>query len=517
MAGIGQLRDCGSANCDGDDDEPGIWRGSWSDIRSGIWPGIWDDRLREECGVFGVFGSRDAAALTALGLHALQHRGQEACGIVTFDGQRFHSERRLGLVGDGLNEQDVIERLKGDVAIGHVRYSTTGEPALRNVQPLFADLYSGGFAVAHNGNITNALTVRDDLIRTGAICQSTSDTEILLHLMARSQKLRLVERFIDGLRQLEGAYALVCMTDGMLIGARDPIGIRPLVIGKLDGAYILASETCALDIVGATFVREVDNGEIVVITAQGLQSHRPFPQRPARPCIFEYIYFARPDSVVGGMNVYQVRKSMGHQLAGEAPCDVDVVVPIPDSGVPSALGFSELAGIPFEFGIVRNHYVGRTFIEPEQRIRQLGVRLKHSANAAVIRGRRIVLIDDSVVRGTTSKKLVSMMRDAGAREVHMRIACPEIKFGDYYGIDTPKRTELLAATMSTEEMCRFMGADSLAFLSVDGLYRAMGFDKRDAMRPQFTDHCFTGDYPTDLTDQTGGTSPQQLSLLAEVN
>ncbi|MGI9409960.1 MAG: amidophosphoribosyltransferase [Hyphomicrobiaceae bacterium] len=476
-----------------------------------------DDRLREECGVFGIFGSSDAAALAALGLHALQHRGQEACGIVTFDGRRFNSERRLGLVGDGFNKQSVIDRLQGSMAIGHVRYSTTGETILRNVQPLFADLHSGGFAVAHNGNITNALSLRDDLIRSGAICQSTSDTEIILHLMARSQKNRIVERFIEGIRQIEGAYALVCLTNEMLIGARDPVGIRPLVIGRLDDSYILASETCALDIVGATFVREVENGEVVVITKEGLESHRPFPPRPARPCIFEFIYFARPDSVVGGRNVYQVRKGMGHELASESPVDVDVVVPIPDSGVPSALGFAEASDIPFELGIIRNHYVGRTFIEPEQRIRQLGVRLKHSANAEMIRGQRIVLIDDSVVRGTTSKKLVSMMRDAGAREVHMRIACPEIKFGDYYGIDTPKRTELLAAMMSTQQMCDFIGADSLAFLSVDGLYRAMGYDQRDNLSPQFTDHCFTGEYPTPLTDVDGGSAPEQLSLLAEVS
>ncbi len=475
-----------------------------------------DDRLREECGVFGILGHKDAAALTALGLHALQHRGQEACGIVTFDGTKFNSERRLGLVGDGFNKQSVIDCLQGQLAVGHVRYSTTGSTILRNVQPLFADLHSGGFAVAHNGNITNARTLRDELIRDGAICQSTSDTEVILHLIARSQKSRIIERFIEGLRQLEGAFAWVCLTNGMLIGARDPVGIRPLVIGLLDGAYILASETCALDIVGAEFVREVQNGEVVVITEDGLESHRPFPQRPARPCIFEYIYFARPDSMVGGRNVYQVRKDMGQQLASEAPCDVDVVVPIPDSGVPAALGFAEASSLPFELGIIRNHYVGRTFIEPEQQIRALGVKLKHSANRGVIAGKRIVLIDDSVVRGTTSKKLVSMMREAGAREVHMRIACPEIKYGDYYGIDTPNRTELLAATMSCEEMRAFMGADSLAFLTVDGLYRAMGHEGRDNSMPQFTDHCFTGDYPTPLTDVEGNDMSRQLSLLAEV-
>lgn len=475
-----------------------------------------DDRLHEECGVFGVWGHPDAAAITALGLHALQHRGQEACGIVTYDGDQFHSERRMGLVGDHFNKIKVIERLRGDVAIGHVRYSTSGGTVLRNVQPLFADLASGGFALAHNGNVTNAYGLRRELIRDGAIFQSTSDTEVILHLMARAQGRRVVERLIEALRQIEGAYGLVNLSNGTLIGARDPIGIRPLLIGRLGNAYILASETCALDIVGATFVREVDNGEIVVINEEGIQSHRPFPQRPARPCIFEFIYFARPDSVIGGRNVYEVRKGMGEQLAREAPCDVDVVVPIPDSGVPAALGYARQIAQPFEYGIIRNHYVGRTFIEPEQQIRALGVKLKHSANRAVIEGKRIVLIDDSVVRGTTSKKLVSMMKDAGAREVHMRIACPEIKYGDYYGIDTPKRSELLAAQMDTDEMCAFMGADSLAFLSVDGLYRAMGYDKREQHAPVFTDHCFTGDYPTNLSDLNGQEPVHQLSFLAEV-
>ncbi|MFY0614547.1 MAG: amidophosphoribosyltransferase, partial [Hyphomicrobiaceae bacterium] len=358
-----------------------------------------DDRLHEECGVFGVWGHPDAAAITALGLHALQHRGQEACGIVTYDGDQFHSERRMGLVGDHFNSSKVIDRLRGNVAIGHVRYSTSGGTVLRNVQPLFADLASGGFALAHNGNVTNAYGLRRELIRDGAIFQSTSDTEVILHLMARAQGRRVVERFIEALRQIEGAYGLVNLANGTLIGARDPIGIRPLLIGKLDNAYILASETCALDIVGATFVREVENGEIVVINEDGIQSHRPFPLKPARPCIFEFIYFARPDSVIGGRNVYEVRKAMGQQLAREAPCDVDVVVPIPDSGVPSALGFAREINQPFEYGIIRNHYVGRTFIEPEQQIRALGVKLKHSANRAVIEGKRIVLIDDSVVRG----------------------------------------------------------------------------------------------------------------------
>jgi len=475
-----------------------------------------DDRLREECGVFGVFGNEDAAALAALGLHALQHRGQEAAGIVTYDGRHFHSERRLGLVGDNFNKAEVIQRLRGRIALGHNRYSTTGDTILRNVQPLFADLDTGGFAVAHNGNLTNALTLRRELISSGAICQSTSDTEIILHLMARSQRRRVIERFVEALRQIEGAYALVCLTNDMLIGARDPIGIRPLVLGRLGGGYVLASETCALDIVGAEFVREIENGEIVTITADGVESHRPFPKRPARPCIFEYIYFARPDSIVGGRNVYELRKQMGVQLAREAPADADVIIPIPDSGVPAAIGYAQESGIPFELGIIRNHYVGRTFIEPEQRIRQLGVKLKHSANASAVRGNRVVLIDDSVVRGTTSKKLVQMMFEAGAREVHLRVSSPPITHPDFYGIDTPRTTELLAANMSVEEMRAFTGCTSLAFLSVGGIYRALGVERRDSRAPQFTDHCFTGDYPTELADQSGEAHTSQLSFLAEV-
>jgi amidophosphoribosyltransferase len=474
-----------------------------------------DDRLREECGVFGVFGHPEAAAITALGLHALQHRGQEACGIVSYDGKQFHSERRMGLVGDNFSRASVIQRLQGHVAIGHVRYSTCGDAVLRNVQPLFADIDTGGFAVAHNGNLTNALTLRGDLISSGAICQSTSDTEVILHLLSRSQKRRIVERFVEALRQIEGAYALVCLTNDMLIGARDPIGIRPLVIGRLGASYVLASETCALDMVGAEFLREVENGEVVVITSAGIESHRPFPMRPARPCIFEYIYFARPDSVIAGRTVYDIRKQMGVQLAREAPASADVIVPIPDSGVPAAIGFAQASNVPFELGIIRNHYVGRTFIEPEQRIRALGVKLKHSANASVIRGNRIVLVDDSVVRGTTSKKIVQLMYEAGAKEVHMRIASPPITHPDYYGIDTPDKIDLLAANKDLEGMREFLGADSLAFLSVEGIYRAVGFDHRDERSPQFTDHCFTGEYPTLLVDQSGQTVPRQLSLLAE--
>ncbi|MEI9916294.1 MAG: amidophosphoribosyltransferase [Methylovirgula sp.] len=473
------------------------------------------DRLREECGVFGIFGHPSAAAITALGLHALQHRGQEAAGIVSFDGHRFNSERRLGLVGEHFSKASTIERLPGRRAIGHVRYSTTGETILRNVQPLFSEISSGGFAVAHNGNLTNGLTLRRNLVNDGAIFQSTSDTEAILHLVARSRRPRLIERFIEALRQIEGAYSLVCLSNKKLIGACDPLGIRPLVLGELDGCYILASETCALDTIGARFIRDIENGEIVVISESGIESLHPFPKRPARPCIFEYIYFARPDSVVRGRSVYDVRKAMGKQLARETAIDADVVVPVPDSGVPAALGFSQESGIPFELGIIRNHYIGRTFIQPTQSIRELGVRLKHSANRAAIAGKRIILIDDSIVRGTTSVKIVQMMREAGAREVHFRISSPPITHPDYYGIDTPERDKLLAATHSLDEMRDYIGCDSLAFLSVEGLYRAMGEPARDPVRPQFTDHCFTGDYPTNLTDVAGETK-SQLSLLAEV-
>jgi amidophosphoribosyltransferase len=475
------------------------------------------DFLREKCGVFGIFGHPDAAAITALGLHALQHRGEEAAGIVSFDGGRYHSERRMGLVGDTFSRKEVIERLPGNVAVGHVRYSTTGETILRNVQPLFAEIDVGGFAIAHNGNLTNGLTLRRDLVRKGAICQSTSDTEVVLHLVARSLRSRFVDRFIDALSQLEGAYSFVGMTNKKLIGARDPLGIRPLVLGDLNGSPILASETCALDIIGAKFVRDVENGEIILISEDGIESVKPFAARPARPCIFEYIYFARPDSIVHGRNVYDVRKRFGAELAGESQVEADVVIPVPDSGVPAAIGFSQASGIPYELGIIRNHYVGRTFIQPTQSIRELGVRMKHSANRTIIEGKRVVLLDDSIVRGTTSVKIVRMMRDAGAKEVHFRIASPPITHPDYYGIDTPTRDNLLAARMSLEEMRAYVDADSLAFLSVDGIYRACGHEGRNARLPQFTDHCFTGDYPTPLTDLADKTGKTKISLLAEAS
>ncbi len=476
------------------------------------------DRLHEECGVFGIFGHPDAAAITALGLHALQHRGQEATGIVSFDGKRFHSERRLGLVGDAFSRREVIDRLPGLVAVGHVRYSTTGATILRNVQPLFAELDPFGFAIAHNGNLTNGLTLRRQLVREGAIMQSTSDTEVILHLVARSNKPRFVDRFIEGLRALEGAYSFVGLTNKKLVGARDPYGIRPLVLGMLDGCPILTSETCALDIIGAKYVRDIENGEVVIFDENGAHSHKPFPPMAPRPCIFEYIYFCRPDSFVAGRSVYDVRKTMGAQLAKESPALADVIVPVPDSGVPAAIGYAQESGIPFELGIIRNHYVGRTFIEPTQQIRSLGVRLKHSANRAVVKDKRVVLLDDSIVRGTTSTKIVQMMRDAGAKEVHFRIASPPITHPDYYGIDTPEQDKLLAATHTLEEMRTMIGADSLAFLSVEGIYRAMGYEARDPVRPQFTDHCFTGDYPTPLTDQMAkASSPRQVSLLAEAS
>ena len=476
------------------------------------------DKLREECGVFGIFGHPDAAAVTALGLHALQHRGQEAAGIVSFDGKRFHSERRLGLVGDTFSRREVIDRLPGASAVGHVRYSTTGETILRNVQPLFAELNAGGFAVAHNGNLTNGLTLRRELVRNGAMMQSTTDTEVILHLVAQSRRNHFIDRYIEALRAIEGAYSLVSLTNKKLVGARDPLGIRPLVLGDLDGCPILTSETCALDIIGAKFVRDIENGEVIVFDERGTQSHKPFPPMRARPCLFEYIYFSRPDSILGGRPVYDVRKAIGAELARESAVAADVVVPVPDSGVPAAIGYAHQSQIPFELGIIRNHYVGRTFIQPTQSVRELGVRMKHSANRAAIAGKRIILIDDSLVRGTTSKKIVKMMRDAGASEVHFRIASPPITHPDYYGIDMPDRESLLAATHNVEEMRQIVGADTLAFLSIDGLYRAMGEPGRDPAQPKFTDHYFTGDYPTPLTDRAEtAPQPRQLSLLAEAS
>lgn len=487
---------------------------------------IWDedpdaDRPHEECGVFGVYGSEDASVLTALGLHALQHRGQEGCGIASFNG-RFHTERHLGLVGDNFSGGDVPKRLPGYAAIGHTRYATQGGAVLRNVQPLFADLSTGGVAIAHNGNITNARILRDELVQDGAIFQSTSDTEVILQLTARSRRSGVVDRMIDALRQIHGAFALVCLAGDVIIAARDPLGIRPLVLGQLNGAYILASETCALDMIGARLVRSVENGELLVLSrgADGkvqVESRRYAPAVRARPDVFEFVYFSRPDSIIDGRSVYQVRRNMGRRLAEEHPARADVVVPVPDSGVPAAMGFAEASGLPYEMGIVRNHYVGRTFIQPRQEIRQLGVRLKHSANRAVLEGKRVILVDDSIVRGTTSGKIVQMVREAGAKEVHFRSASPPIKWPDFYGIDMPSRDQLMAAQLDLQEMVARLGVDSLGFLSVDGLYWAMGAGHRNAEDPQFTDHCFTGDYPTCLLDyaQDRAGKDLQLSLLVE--
>ncbi len=474
-----------------------------------------DDHPREECAIFGIHGHPDAAAHTALGLHALQHRGQEAAGIVTSDGTQFHAHRDLGLVGDIFGKESVIARLPGHAAIGHTRYSTTGRPNLRNVQPLFADLEFGGLAIAHNGNLTNALTVRHDLVCRGCIFQSTTDTEIIIHLVATSGGRTVVDRMVDALRQVEGAYSIVALTRHEVIGVRDPLGVRPLVLGRLGNAHILASETCAFDIIGADFVRDIEPGELVVLSEDGVRSYAPFPPARHRFCIFEYIYFSRPDSVVEGTSVYEARKRIGAELAREAPVAADVVVPVPDSGVPSAIGYAHEAGIPYEMGIIRNHYVGRTFIEPEDAIRHLGVKLKHNANRAHIQGKRVILVDDSIVRGTTSSKIVDMVRAAGAREVHMRVASPPTTHSCFYGVDTPDRDELLAARNDVEGMRRLIGADSLAFISIDGLYRAMGETGRDPSAPRYCDACFSGDYPIRRTDHDGGASPRQLSLLAE--
>src|SRR5688572_18126484 len=460
-----------------------------------------DDSPRLECGVFGVYDTPEASGITALGLHALQHRGQEACGIASFDGQRFHTERHMGYVGDAFGGGTLSERLPGSAAIGHTRYSTAGGSFIRNVQPMFADLEAGGVALAHNGNLTNFLTLREQLVQEGSIFQSTSDSEAILHLIARSRRPKFLDRFTEALQQLEGGYALVAMTNKKLVGVRDPLGIRPLVLGELNGKSVLASETCALDMIGAAFVRDIEHGEMVVIDEKGLRSFRPFPAQQARPCIFEYVYFARPDSVVNGRSVYDVRKRMGRRLAQETPADVDVVVPVPDSGVPAALGFAQEAGLPFEMGIIRNHYVGRTFIQPTQGQRELGVRMKLSPNRSVLAGKRVLLIDDSIVRGTNSVRVVRMVREAGAKEVHLRSASPPIQWPDYYGIDMPDREKLLAANHSVEEIAKILNVDSMGYLSVDGLYWAMEAGQRNAAKPQFTDHYFTGDYPTRLLDR----------------
>jgi amidophosphoribosyltransferase len=474
----------------------------------------YNPRLKEECGVFGISNAKDASALTALGLHALQHRGQEGCGIVTFDGEKYYSEKRFGLVGDNFNKEKVLNNLKGNYAIGHNRYSTTGNNILRNIQPFFADTNAGGIGVAHNGNLTNSIALRNKLVEDGAIFYTTSDTETIVQLIAKSKRPKTIDKVIDAIFQIQGGYALVMLTQNSLIGVRDPYGIRPLVIGKLGNSYVLASETCAFDIIGAKFVREVENGEIVLIENNELKSIKPFPAKKVRPCVFEYIYFSRPDSLIGGKTAYEHRKNIGRELAKENDTDADIVVPVPDSGNAAAMGFAQELKMNFEHGLIRNHYVGRTFIEPSQKIRSLGVKLKLNANQTTIKNKKIILIDDSLVRGTTSYKIVKMLYEAGAKEVHVKIACPEIRYPDFYGVDTPTKKELLAANKTNDEICEYIGAKSLKFLSIEGLYKAIGFEKRNETYPQLTDHYFTGEYPVKLVDELGDNKITQLSLLS---
>lgn len=475
--------------------------------------------LNEECGVFGIIGhDGDAAPIVALGLHALQHRGQEAAGITTYHDGQFHSDKHLGLVAEHFHGEDVLARLPGSSGIGHTRYSTTGHGGLRNVQPLYADLDRGGIAIAHNGNLTNARSLRQELISKGSIFHTTSDSELFVQLTALSRGLTMSDKVIDAARAVEGAYALTVLTRDALIGVRDPVGIRPLVLGRLGDAHVLASESCAFDLIGAEFIRDVEPGEVVICGRDGsLNSRRLTSEvKNPRPCIFELIYFARPNSFVDGESVYEIRKRLGRTLAQESPVEADLVSPIPDSGVPSAIGFAQESHVGYEMALIRSHYSGRTFIQPDQKIREMGVARKHSANAGVVKGKRVVLVDDSLVRGTTSKKIIEMIRDAGAKEVHLRIACPPIIHPDFYGIDTPSREELMASSHTVEEMRKVIGADSLAFLSLDGLYQALGKGPRDNLRPAFTDHCFTGDYPTPLSDMANTAEKvEQLSFLRE--
>jgi amidophosphoribosyltransferase len=472
------------------------------------------DKPREECGIFGVSEHDDASALVALGLHALQHRGQEGCGIVSFDGKTFHSEKRQGLVGDHFTDPVTIKKLPGRSAIGHNRYSTTGEVSLRNIQPFFADLYGGGVSLAHNGNLTNALELRNNLVQDGAIFRTTSDTETIVQLIAKSKRAKMIDKIVDTLFQIQGGYALVMMTNKKLVGLRDPFGIRPLVLGKLNNSYIFASETCALDIIGAKFIREVENGEVIVIEKGKLSSIKPFPTIKARPCAFEYIYFTRPDSLLNGQCAYEFRKKMGEELAKEADINADLVVPVPDSGVPAALGYSQYSKKSFELGLIRNHYVGRTFIEPTQSIRSFGVKLKLNATQTLVKNKSIILVDDSLVRGTTCHKIVKMLYDAGAKEVHVRIACPEILYPDFYGVDMPTKKELLANGRTNQEICDYINAKSLKFLTLAGLYKALGFKERNKLYPQLSDHYFTGEYPIKPKDILGEGKITQLSLLS---
>jgi amidophosphoribosyltransferase len=465
------------------------------------------DKLKEECGIFGVIGVADAANFVALGLHALQHRGQEAGGIVSYDPEHgFNSARRFGYVRDNFTRADVMATLPGELAIGHVRYSTAGSKgstAIRDVQPFFGEFSMGGAAIAHNGNLTNAAALRKELIERGSIFQSSSDSECIIHLMARSIQTNISERIKDALRRVEGAFSVVAMTRTKLIGVRDAHGVRPLVLGRIsDHGWALSSETCGLDIIGAEFVREIEPGEMVVIEGNKVTSTRPFQPAPSRFCIFEQVYFSRPDSILGGRSVYETRRQIGVELAKEAPVEADLVCPVPDSGTPAAIGYSQQSGIPYAMGIIRNQYMGRTFIEPTEQIRNMGVRLKLNVNRALIQGKRVILVDDSVVRGTTSRKIKDMILDAGAAEVHFRIASPPTAWPCFYGVDTPERSKLLAATMSEDEMREWIGVDSLKFISLDGLYRAAGEAAgRDPKAPRFCDACFSGEYPIPPADK----------------
>ena len=463
-----------------------------------------DDHFRDECGVFGVLDHVEAANLTYLGLYALQHRGQESTGIVSTDGTNFNNHRGMGLVSDVYQKED-IAKLEGRNAIGHVRYSTAGDLGLRNCQPFMYQYAHGGIAMCHNGNIVNAEALRKGLEKDGSIFQSTSDTEVIIHLLAKSDASSTRERLTDAVRQLEGGFSVLLMTETRLFGVRDLNGIRPLVLGKLDGSWVMASETCAFDLVGADFVRDVEAGELVVVDPDGtLRSYFPFENPAIKFCVFEYVYFARPDSTLEGINVYQARHNIGVELAKESYVDADMVIPVPDSGVPPAMGFALEAGIPFQMGLIRNHYVGRTFIEPKQSIRNFGVKLKLNPNRDMIAGKRVILVDDSIVRGTTSRKIVEMVRAAGAAEIHMRISSPPTKHSCFYGINTPTSEELMANQMNLDEMCKAIGADSLAFVSNDGLFKAIG-----KPREQHCDACFSGDYPVAIDEKR---SPQ-LSLL----
>ena len=477
-----------------------------------------DKKPKDECGIFGISNDSNAANLTALGLHALQHRGQDSTGIVTSDKSNFFAHRGMGQVSEVFANSALLNTLKGTMSIGHNRYGTTGESALKNVQPLFSELNIGGVAIAHNGNLTNTHKLKDKLIQSGSIFQSTSDTEVILHLLSTAHG-SLLERLNYALNSINGAYSLLLMTNNKLIGVRDPFGIRPLVLGKYRDSFVLSSESCGLDIIGAELIRDVEPGEIIVIKEKKIESIKPFKKTQLRPCLFEYIYFSRPDSIFEGRNVYDVRKKIGRQLAIENKNDenkIDVVIPIPDSGNASALGYSEKIKKPFEFGIIRNHYTGRTFIQESSSIRHLSVKLKHNPNLSSLKNKNIALIDDSIVRGTTSIKIVEMLRNCGVKKIHMRIASPPVKFPCYYGIDTPTKEELLASKYTIKEIQKYIGVDSLNFISLNGVYKALGHKNgRDKKRPEFTDHYFSGDYPVELIDQKSGALPSQLSLLIE--